>query len=254
MTNFAQLTTDIEKAVADAIGQLVRTSRWGESVNVTLPLFYPSGASVCIGVEPTRFGFSVTDNGLAYREADQIGGDRLFSANVAGVVEDIAVWCDSRALLSEARPEALAGAMADVAAASARLAWKVSSKVSKKVQTEIADFLYQRLREIFGGSRVEPHQKLVGPSTKEWEVDVVVHLKDGTAIFQAVSNHHMSVYPAAAMFHDFSLSGPPIASVGVVKSKEAMGAFYNILAQSGNVIEEAQADQAYKDATTWHFG
>jgi hypothetical protein len=251
VTNSAPLTTDVEQAVATAIRQLVRTSAWGDAVNVTLPLFYPSGSAVCIGVTATRFGYSVTDNGLAYREIDLIGGSTYFSKNVSGVTEGIAVWSDTRALLSEAKPEALACAMADVAAASSRLAWKVLQKVNQKGQVEIADYLYQRLQVIFDGGQVERDRTIVGPSTKHWEVDAVVHFEGHTALFQAVSNHHMSVYPAAAMFHDFSLSETPPAAIAVVKDKAAMGPFYNILAQSGNVIEEAQADQVYREAVLW---
>jgi hypothetical protein len=245
------LHTDVEQAVATAIGQLVRTSVWGEAVNVTLPLFYPSGSAVCVGVTATRFGYSITDNGLAYREIDLIGGATYFSKNVPSVTDGLAVWNDTRALLSEAKPEALASAMADVAAASSRLAWKVLAKVNQKGQAEIADYLYQRLQTIFHGGQVERDITIVGPSTKKWEVDAIVHFEGRTALFQAVSNHHMSVYPAAAMFHDFSLSDTPPAAIAVVKDKVAMGAFYNILAQSGNVIEEAQADHVYREAVFW---
>jgi hypothetical protein len=251
MANIEALSSDLDRAVAEAIGQLVLVNRWGEAVNVTLPLFYPGGSAVCLSITQTRFGYTISDNALAYREADLIGATTYFSKNVASATEGIAVWNDTRALLSEAAPEALSAAMADVAAASSRLAWKISHKATKKGQAEIADYLFQRLRAVFGKARVEREITLPGPSTKKWDIDAVVHLDGREAIFQAVANHHMSVYPAAAMFHDFSLSDTPPARVAVVKDKVVMGAFFNILSQSGHVIEERQEDGVYERAATW---
>ncbi|WP_414900766.1 hypothetical protein ACMT1E_13035 [Sphingomonas flavalba] len=251
MTNIVPFTSDLDRAVAEAIGQLVHVNRWGEAVNVTLPLFYPGGSAVCLAITQTRFGYAISDNALAYRETDLIGASTYFSKNVASVTEGMAVWSDTRSLQSEAAPEALAAAMADVAAASSRLAWKVFHKASKKGQAEIADYLFQRLRAVFGEARVEREQTLTGPSTKQWEVDAVVHLDGQQAIFQAVANHHMSVYPAAAMFHDFSLADAPPARVAVVKDKVAMGPFFNILSQSGHVIEGRQEDGVYERAASW---
>ena len=142
--------------------------------------------------------------------------------------------------------------MADVAAISTRLTWKVLSKVSRKGETEIADYLFVRLQDVFGSARVEREAPIVGPSTRRWTVDALVHLDGRNAAFQAVSNNHMSVYPTVAMFHDLALSDNPPATVGVVKSKEAMGSYFNILAQAGNVIEEDQGDQVYeRAAATW---
>ena len=58
------------KAAIDAIIS-VRDS--GEETLVTVPSFYPSGAVGTITVSKTRFGYRVTDSGLAYREADLVG-------------------------------------------------------------------------------------------------------------------------------------------------------------------------------------
>lgn len=253
MTNVAQITSDTERAVADAIGQLVRVSNWRDRVDVTLPLFYPSGSAVCLGVEATRFGFSITDNGLAYRELQQLGVETFFGKNAPSVTEEAAVWHNTREVMSEATIDALASALADVAAASIRLTWKVLSKVSRKGQAEIADYLFERLQIVFGPAKVERSAIIVGPSTREWNVDAIVHLDEGTAIFQAVSNSHMSVYPTSAMFHDLALSESHHSMVAVVKNKQAMGSYFNILAQAGNVIEEAQADQVYERAAEWQI-
>lgn len=252
MTNVAQITRDAEKAVAAAVGQLVRVRNWGDSADVTLPLFYPSGAAVCLTVQSAHGGrYSITDNGLAYREIEQIGGETFFSKNASNLTEGAAVWHDSRDLLSEATADTLASAMADVAATSTRLAWKVLSKVSMNGHAEIADYLFERLQLVFGPAKVERAKSIVGPSTREWKVDAVVHLDGANAVFQGVSNSHMSVYPTAAMFHDLALMDTPPATVAVVKDRQAMGSYFNILAQAGNVIEEGQGDLIYERAAQW---
>ncbi len=234
------------------MGQLVRVRNWGDSADVTLPLFYPSGAAVCLAIQATHNGrYSISDNGLAYREIEQIGGETFFSKNASIITEGAAVWHDTREVLSEATADTLASAMADVAATSTRLSWKVLSKVSLKGHAEIADYLFERLQLVFGPARVERATNIVGPSTREWKVDAMVHLDGGNAVFQAVSNSHMSVYPTAAMFHDLALMDTPPATVAVVKNREAMGSYFNILAQAGNVIEEGQGDQVYERAAQW---
>jgi hypothetical protein len=254
MTNVAQITTDISRAIADAIGELVRVRHWDHSSDVTLPIFYPSGSSVSLCIEKVRHGYAISDNGLAYRELEQIGGETYFGKNASKIIEgESGVWHNSREILSEATAETLASAMADVASSSSRLTWKVLSKLNRKSQVEIADYLFERLRVIFGEGRVERDRTITGPSTREWHIDAVVHLEGSESIFQAVANSHLSVYPTAAMFHDLALIESPPTTISVVKSREAMGSLFNILAQAGNVIEEAQADQVYKKAVQLHF-
>lgn len=252
MTFVVEKNHTVDHAVANAIGQLIHSRSWGDSVDLTLPIFYPSGSAVCLNVQQGRPGvFSLTDNGLAYREIEQVGGETFFSKNASALTEETCVWHDTREMLSEASYETLPAAIADLAAASSRLTWKVLAKVSRKGQAEIADYLFERLRHVFGSARVERAATIVGPSTREWHIDAVVHLENKNAIFQAVSNNHMSVYPTAAMFHDLALLDTPPATIAVVKNGQAMGSYFNILAQAGSVIEEHQTDQVYERAAEW---
>jgi len=234
--------------VAHAIAELVVARPWDGGVDITLPIFYPSGSAACLGIERSHGGFTVTDNGLAYREIEQIGGEKFFAKNAKALTEGLLVWHNTREILSDAPLEALSSVMADVAAVSARLAWKVMANVGRKGEAELSDYLFVRLQQVFGAGRVEREVTLTGPSTKKWRADAVVHLEGGDAVFEAVSNNHLSVYPTVAMFHDLALSEVQPVTISVVKNKKAMGSLFNILAQAGHVIEEAQANEVYQKA------
>jgi hypothetical protein len=224
---------------------------WGDSTFVTMPLFYPNGTPVTVKVEPAKAGFRVSDGGLTYREFEQIGAEHYFGRNAGNFAKEIEGFVLNRSLCLDVEQEELTAAIADIADAVARMASKVMSKViGKGGEAEIADHLYERLRVIFG-ERVERDQTIQGPSTKAWDIDVVVQLDDRAAVFQAVSNHHASVYSTSAMFHDLALKDRPPITTAVVRDKAALGPWFNILAQAGNVIEEADADAVYEGATTW---
>jgi len=251
MATNATINSDVGAAAAKAVGQLVSVRAWGDACYVSLPIFYPSGTAVTVKVEKARNGFRVTDSGLAYREIEQVGAERFFASNAKVFAEEIEAATDKRSLVLIAEPDELAAAMADIAGASARMAHKIMAKVGAKGEAEISDHLFERLKVVFGAPRVERSIKIVGPSTKEWEVDAIVNLDDRQAIFQAVPNHHASIYSTSAMFHDLALKDQPPVTVSVVHDKAALGAFLGILSQAGHVIEEGQADPTYERAAAW---
>lgn len=251
MATNATIDPDVERAAAQAVGQLVSVRAWGDAAFVSLPIFYPSGTAVTVKIEKARDGFRVSDSGLAYREIEQVGAERYFVSNAKVFAEEIDAEADKRSLVLMASPAELAGAMADIASASARMAHKIMAKVGNRGEAEISDHLYERLKVVFGAPRVERAIKIVGPSTKEWEADAIVHLDGRQAVFQAVPNHHASIYSTSAMFHDLALKEHPPVTISVVRNKSELGAFLGILSQAGHVIEEGQADQTYERAAAW---
>ena len=193
----------------------------------------------------------MSDGAFAYRESELIGAERQYAKAAANVAEEIGAMIEARSIVFLCDPEDLAGTIAEVATASAKLSHKISAKVGAKGEAEIADHLYARLVAVFGSMRVEPQVTIVGPSTKEWHIDALVRLEDRKAVFQAVTSHHASVYSTSAMFHDLALGENAPIMVSVVKDRAELGAFLGILAQAGHVIEEGQSDMAYQTATNW---
>lgn len=252
MANIAVRDSSFEAAIENAVRQLVSVRHWGSAAYINLPIYYPSGTAVAVKVEPSRSGFRVSDGSLAYREIEQIGGERGFANNARILASEIGAITDKRSIYLDCDPEGLAGAIADIAEASARIAHKIAARVVGKGDAEIADHLYERLKLVFGTMRVERCVKIQGPSTKEWEVDALVNLDGQTAVFQAVPNHHVKVYSTAAMFHDLAVKERPPVTISVVHDKTEMGAYFGILSQAGNVIEEGQSDNAYEKAASWN--
>ncbi len=241
----------LDDAVAHAVADLMHVRSWGASRHVSLPFFYPSGANVVVKVERALGGFSVSDNGLGYRELDNVGGSRFFSSNARKVAGSVGAWHDSRAIMTEVSADELAAAIAEIGAASWQLVTKAMNSIDRLSQSDVIDHLYSRLDRIFGHHKVEREAHIFGPSTHKWEVDALVHVDGRDAVFEFVSNHHNAVYPASAMFHDLALLETPPALTAVVSHKDEFGYLLNILAQAANVIEQGQSDRAYQAAAKW---
>lgn len=248
MDTAEQSRRDVATAVEATVSRLLSTRHSDRVSLVSLPMFYPSGAAITVSVEPARERFYVTDGSFAFREAAMIGGESIFNRIARNVADFFGVEVTSRTLSVIAERDQLAGAIADIAAASGRVAHAIVERVANRHENEIALHLYQRLVAIFGPPRVEPEAKIVGASSKEWDISALVHLEDHTVVFDAVANHHASVYSSATKFHDLALLEKPPVAVSVVRDKKALGAFVAILAQASHVIQDNVPDEVFARA------
>jgi hypothetical protein len=239
----------IRAAVDSAMAQLVSVKHSDGVSHIHLPVFYPSGAAVTVSVEQIKGGYSVTDEGFAYREIEMVGADRMFGRAARSAGERFGVDANSRMVSASADMGTLAGAIADVAIASAWVAHSVIDRISNRDENEIAQHLYGRLVHIFGANKVEQKATIIGASSNDWEVSSLVHLDGGVAVFDVVRNHHVAVYSTSTKFHDLALLSNRPAAVAVVRDKKAMGAYYGILAQAGHVIQDNESDTVIKRAT-----
>lgn len=247
MTTLSFLTGNPQDAVEAAARSLVSVVHGDRRSTVSLPIVYPSGTVAA--VEVTRVGsdqFEITDCGLAYVETEMIGGEHLFARNAAAVAERFEVSAGKRTIYFAANLEQLAGAMADVAAASVQVAHRVCERIAQRSESEIEERLYQKLVNVFGKPKVEQDATISGASAHKWRVSALVHLDGRQMAFEAVSNHHSSVYSSATMFHDLSLLDRKPVPIAVVRDKRAMGDYLRILAQAANVIQDDAAEDTLK--------
>lgn len=251
MASKPTLDPNIYEAVQRAISEMVGVRAWGPTAYVRMPLFYPNGTQISVKVEPGPLGFRVSDGGITYRELEQIGAETLFNRNAKTFAAEIDAVIFKRAIMLDVTEEELGSAIADIADATARIAHKVIANEQGRNEAEIADHLYERLKLVFGTGQVEKDVSIPGPSTKVWDVDAVVQIEGNIALFQAVTKHYASVYSTSAMFHDLALKNHPPVSTSVVRNKPELGAWFNILAQAGNVIEESAANEVYESAIGW---
>jgi hypothetical protein len=244
MTVTISLGTTPEYVVEQAARSLLRIDHAGSKSLITLPMFYPSGAAVAVEVMRVGSHYQVTDCGFAYREAEMVGGEHLFGRNAGAVAERYGVSVSRRGFVGTANVEQLAGMMADVGGASVQLAHRLCERVAQRSEAEIAARLYQRLIGLFGESKVVPEATISGASSHKWRVSALVKVDGRAVAFEAVSNHHSSVYSSATMFHDIGLLDPKPVPVAVVRDKRIMGEYLGILAQAANVIQEDVSDSA----------
>lgn len=230
------------EAIEAAIRSLVtRHSAAGEDV-ICLPIFHPSGATAAVSVTGGPNLFQVSDGGQAYREVEMIGAEHLFRRNASKCAEDFGVAVTGKVITGTANAGNLAGFIADVAAASAQISARIVERVAARTEAAMEEELYRRLAGIFGENKVVSRAEIAGASSHKWHISALVHLGARDLVFEAVSNHHSSVYSSATMFHDLALLDRKIKPIAVVESKAAMGPYLSILAQAANVIESDATD------------
>lgn len=236
------------KATVDAVVKdLVRASHNRDSSYVSLPLIYPGGSSVTLKIDRTAHGLRVSDNGFGFRELEAVGADSSFARAASRFVADDDLALNKRAIFVDVPDEdQLLRAICDVGSAS----WRTVDAIYARLpdETEIEDYLRERLQKIFGERDVTPDAKVVGASTTEWAFSASVRHDGHVTIFHAVSEHANSVYRTSTAFHDIAALDNPPSLVAVVKSLKAMGSKLGILSQAGRVMEEDQPDATYLQA------
>lgn len=241
----------IDALVADAVDQavadLVRVKSWGDYTFVNLPLISPDGSDVTVRVKRVDGGFQVDDAGFTYRDLARAGADRSFSKTATKYADRKDITVDHRMILARVDADGLRSAICDVGAVSWQVLERVYARLNEQ-EMEIEEGLLERLETVFGAGKVDDRQDIMGLSTKPWSVSAIVHVDGKLAVFQAVGDHANSVYRVSAAFHDIAALPNPPSLVSVVKSKKALGTKLSLLSQAGRVIEEGQADDAYRRA------
>ncbi|HEX7823026.1 MAG TPA: hypothetical protein VF463_20695 [Sphingobium sp.] len=231
-----------EKIIAAALRSLVTRVQGSNEDVITLPIFHPSGAAASVTISRGPSRFKVSDGGQAYREVEMVGAEHLFSRNAAKCAEAFGVSLAGKLIVGEASGETLAGHIADVAAASVQVSSRIVERVAARSEAALEDRLYCRLAGLFGESHVVAGAEVEGASSHKWHISALVHVGGKDLIFEAVSNHHSSVYSSATMFHDLALLDRRPKPIAVVESKQAMGAYIGMLSQVASVIESDAPD------------
>ena len=238
-------TFDPFEAVDYAARQLTSVNVWAGASYVSFPIFYPSGSSCVVKVEPCGTNFLVSDYGAAFREVEHLGLGSGFAKSAKKVCEGYGIEVRDRTITDVATLETLAITMATLAQLSANVAAKMIDRAGSSSEQQVHLELLGRLEQVFGRDAVRPEGKLVGQSAKSWVVDAVVYTTGRQTAFDFVRNNAQSVYAVAAKFHDIRAVEQPPLAVAVVESKEALGPYHSILAQAGRVIEASQSDEVF---------
>ena len=238
------LSDAVPASVRNAVGALVSTRSFGDTVYVSLPLFFPSGTPVTVRVDRAEIGFRVSDNGFAYRELEDVGADRSFWGTADALIFEEGLERGKRTIFVEVFAENLERAICDVGA----IAWKIVDRVySNLVEPDVSDLeerIQSRLERLFGSQSVEIEPSIAGVSSTRWPMTAAVKRRGRVTVFQAVGNHANSIYRTSAAFRDLALLERSPSLIAVVRNKAELGAKQSFLTQAGGkIIQDDQPDE-----------
>jgi len=244
----AEIGHPIADVVDETLRRIASAEHFSQGSLAKLPLLYPSGASVVVQITEVQDRCFVTDMGLGFQEAEMIGATRQYVGFAESLAASAGVKYDGRSVfIAEVPRDRLAGAMITIANCSQQAANLAAMKIAEKTDSDAKEELFERLRIIFPDESVEKDAPIVGASSHKWKVSVLVAGKQGQAIFEAVTQHHVSIVSAAAKFGDIARLETPPPRIAVVRNKAALGDYLGVIAPAASsVIEFAAANDTYR--------
>jgi hypothetical protein len=230
-----------------AIRQLVSAEHFHAGSFVTMPVIYPSGASVVLEVFRQGEKYFVSDRGGGHQEAEFAGASRFYGREARRIAEESGIKFDGRDMfIVEVSVGQLPGAFTIVANSSQSAATASVLRSSERVQRDASDMLFARLSRIFPVSALAKDAAIIGASGHQWHVSTLVSLDDKRSAFEAVSHHYPSVVSATAKFHDIARLETFPSRIAVVSKREALGDYIGVIsAASTSVIETSASDQTF---------
>ena len=225
--------------IVDSVArEIVTTEHFGSASLIKVPLLYPSGAGAVVQITPHHHRFFVSDMGLGHQESEMIGASIQYANSAKTIAEHFGVRFDNQAFfVAEASQEQLASAVTIIANCSVEAASQSALKAAERRFEEDSDVLYKRLVMVFPTAEIARDVEFVGASTHLWPVATLVKYDSHVALFEPVNKFHASVVNAAVKFHDIARLENPPQRIAVVKRKDELGNYLNVLSQSANVIE-----------------
>lgn len=238
----------LENAVDKTVRDLVRLQKVNGSSYINLPLLYPDGSSVTIKIDQVNKGLRVSDDGFAFRDAEDVDAVRSFGQNKKGIAEEFGVEFGGKCIFLNTSADGLFEAVCDVATASWQIAARVYSRLPDEDDVELECEVGARLKAIFGDERVKENENLSGSSSVDWPISALVSFDDHKTVFQVVGSNAASVNRTATAFRDLSLLHRPPKLVAVVNNLEELGPRASLISQSSaKILERGQKDEIWKE-------
>lgn len=238
----------IAPVVESAIRQLVSAEHFHAGSFVTMPVMYPSGASVVLEVFQRGQKFFVSDRGGGCQEAEFAGATRYYSREAKRIAEDAGIGFDGRDMfIVEASIDQLPGAFIVVANSSQSAANASVMRSAERAQRDAGEILFERLSKIFPAASIAKDAAIMGASGHQWHVTTLVSIEERRSVFEPVSHHYPSVVSATAKFHDLARLETFPSRVAVVSRREILGDYIGVIsAASTSVIESTASDQTFR--------
>jgi hypothetical protein len=245
MTDF--IADIVSESVDEAVRRLVNVEHFRAGSLVSMPVSYPSGATVVVEITAQKDRCFVSDRGGGHQEAEFFGASRYFATEARRLADLAGIRFDGRDMfVAEVPRERLRGAMVTVANCSAAATNAAALRLSERADRDARDDLYVRLSSLYKTRDVQKDPQFRGATTK-WRVSVAVlggHHRP--AFFEPVSGVYISAVGTAAKFNDFAATESPPDRFSVMKSRNDLGDFYGLVARaSTKLLPMTSPDQTF---------
>lgn len=231
------ISAPLAEAVDEAVRKIVRADHREGGSHVTMPLRYPSGASVVLEITRAADRCFVSDMGMGYLEAEFIGATRQYERHARNVADETGIRYDGRSFfVAEVRERSLAGAMTLVADGSHKCASFAALKASEKAETDIRQNVFDRMVSLFGIKHVHRDTPFIGASGHEWKVPFLIDLDHGRSVMEAVSPHSGSVAYTVMRLGDIGRLDLAPPRLVVVNDKKKLGDLLGVVAPVSTAV------------------
>ncbi|MEC5322759.1 hypothetical protein [Aurantimonas sp. A3-2-R12] len=241
-----------ELSISSVAEEVARALAFATSSNegamIVTPLLYPGGGRVVIRIAESEFGFFVSDFGAGRREADLLGGERIFTRIARQTASRFDVRFDSDMIfdIEVPRPALVMATMA-VANASKAAVQETAERLSEKRAEDQRASLWMKLEKVFPQTEIIREGSVVGASAS-WEFDAIVAKDDRQAVFDVVVPHTSAVHHAVSKFLDVRDLGDSAPSRIAVVTDEASTPHLALLGRTAKIIPLRSGAAAYRGA------
>ncbi len=227
MVTRSVLTSDTpaRSALDKIAAELVRVHETAKGGIITTPVLFPSGAHVSIRIVLEEGPCLITDDGVAYAEADMMGAVDIFKRSAKAVAEDAGIRFNSYEIFeAKTNLEYAPGIIAIVADAARRSIQLTSERLARRIEADTRSRMLDRLMDAFGTSNVETDAIISGSSTHHWTVDALVRTAAAPIAVQFITPAPVSVSSSFMKLDDIRRLDDAPRTVGALSARTAFKA------------------------------
>lgn len=192
-------------AIADEVARSLAYAKPAtEAPTIVTPLLYPGGSRVVLTLREDRGSYFITDGGHGAREADLLGGARIFTRIARELAEANGIRFDSDLIFDIEVPKEALVTAAIMVANTSKIAVETTAQRLANRRFELSiDKLALQFDRQFGSHRVV-RDAIVKGATGEWELDLLIKTQGRPALIELVAANANAVNSSVTKFFDIS--------------------------------------------------
>lgn len=211
--------------------------------SVSLPVMYPSGATVVIEIERNEDRYWVSDMGYGLVEAEMSGAQTFYGKIASRIADDFGVGFDGNAMFALwVASSQLEAAITCVANASNRACSEAILQAAEAKSRRQNEKIFERVRDVFGERSVTRSADIAGKHA-HWEAhNVVVFPNRHRAVFEHMTAHTTSVSTKFLMFSDIKSVEADISLNAMVRDITALDEKGQMIGDVANILSLSASD------------